>query len=123
MNPQTILGIVFMLLALLSYSISIWGARKNKGPKLLHVVLAWVGLACDTTGTLFMAAVAGGLSWSLHGITGYIAIFMMVVNAIWVTVAFVKKQESITKSYLIVSVIIWFVWLISLFTGMALAMG
>ncbi len=123
MNPQTIFGIVFMLLALLSYSISIWGARKNKGPKLLHVVLAWLGLAFDTTGTLFMAAVAGGLSWSLHGITGYIAIFMMVVNAIWATIAYAKKQESITKSYLVASVIIYFVWLVSLFTGMGLAMG
>ncbi len=68
MKPQTILGIVFMLLALLSYSISIWGARKNKGPKLLHVVLAWLGLAFDTTGTLFMAAVAGGCPGAFMGL-------------------------------------------------------
>jgi uncharacterized repeat protein (TIGR03987 family) len=122
MNSLALLAIIFMVLALFSYTISIWGARRTKGLKRIHVILNWVGLICDTTGTIFMLLLAGGLSWSLHSIFGILAISMMLVNGILATLAYKKRQAALTSRYLEVSLFFWIIWLISFLAGMVLSM-
>jgi uncharacterized repeat protein (TIGR03987 family) len=122
MNTMALLAIVFMFLALLSYTISIWGVRKTKQPILFQVLLSWVGLIFDTTGTILMALLAGEWHWNIHGITGILGILAMLVNAIWVSIAFNKKQEMITNNYIKYSLILWIIWLISFVTGAFFAM-
>ncbi len=122
MNIRLIASITFISLALLFYSLSIWSSRRAKEIKTKHVVLSWLGLFCDATGTVLMTILAGAWTWNLHGITGSLAIILMLVNAIWVTLAFTKKDESLTANYLKFSIVVWFIWLIPFFGGMAIAM-
>jgi len=54
--PVTILaGLLFVLVALVLYSIGAWGAFRKKGATKLHVKLLWVGFVFDVLATTMMA--------------------------------------------------------------------
>jgi uncharacterized repeat protein (TIGR03987 family) len=121
-NSLAILSIIFMFLALLFYSISIWGVRVTRKPKFIFVILSWAGFVLDTSGTIAMALLAGEWHWNLHGVTGVLAILAMMINSIWITLEHRSKQPEVSSKYLKFSLIIWIVWLVSFLTGTALAM-
>jgi hypothetical protein len=54
MQPTVIAGLVFMLAALVMYSLGVWGAFRKKGASKRHVMFLWIGVACDVLGTLMM---------------------------------------------------------------------
>lgn len=122
MPPKLIISITCITLALIFYSIGIWSDLLSRRLKPWHAVMFWFGFIFDTTGTTLMATLAGKLSLDLHGITGILAILLMLVNAIWATVVLVRKQEKAILSFHKFSIFVWLVWLVSLFTGMAGAM-
>lgn len=59
--------------------------RKNTGKtKTLHLVVFWLGLTADTIGTGAMAELSGTLfKLNFSGITGNLAIVLMLFHAIW----------------------------------------
>jgi uncharacterized repeat protein (TIGR03987 family) len=119
MNSTLMAAIVFIVCALLFYSISIWSTKITKKLKLWHVVLSWLGFACDFTGTMLMSILAGKWEWNLHGITGAAAIVLMLGTAIWMTYTYVTKKETLLASYHKFSIVVWVIWLIPFVGGMA----
>jgi uncharacterized repeat protein (TIGR03987 family) len=109
-------------LALIFYSIGVWGEKFTGRLKVWHVVFFWLGIICDTWGTSLMFEMAGGMSYDIHGLSGLLAIILMFVHAVWATIVLVKKDEKMITSFHKFSLIVWFIWLIPYFSPMVLRM-
>jgi uncharacterized repeat protein (TIGR03987 family) len=103
---------IIISLALVFYTIGVWSERIQGRLKPWHLVFFYLGLVCDTWGTGLMIEMAGGLTTDIHGVTGVVAILLMMIHAIWATVVLVKKDEKAIKNFHKFSLIVWFIWLI-----------
>ena len=122
MSITLIISIVSMISALVMYSIGVWSERFAGRLKPWHAVCFWIGFVFDTTGTTLMGDMAGGMKLNFHGITGALAILLMLSHAIWATVVLVQKQEKAIKNFHNFSLFVWLVWLIPFISGMVAAM-
>jgi uncharacterized repeat protein (TIGR03987 family) len=109
---------IVITLALIFYSIGVWSERLAGRLKPWHIAFFWLGLICDTWGTGLMFEMAGGMAFDLHGITGMVAIMLMMVHAFWATVVLVRKDENAIINFHKFSVVVWLIWLIPYFSPM-----
>ncbi len=109
--------------ALLFYSIGVWSERFSGVLKPWHLAFFWLGLVFDTWGTGMMLDMAGGLTFDIHGVTGVIAILLMLVHAVWATIVLVRKDEKMINNFHKFSVVVWVIWLIPYFSPMFFAMA
>jgi uncharacterized repeat protein (TIGR03987 family) len=115
MDPLSSIIITF---ALLFYSIGVWGERITGKLKPWYLVFFVLGLICDTWGTGLMLGMAGGMTFDIHGITGLIAIILMLIHAVWALVVLIRKDENAIANFHKFSVGVWFIWLIPYFSPM-----
>lgn len=115
-----IAAIVLITGALILYSIGVWGEKVSGALSPRWLLCFWLGLACDTAGTIVMNIIAGGGPFKLnfHGITGLLAILLMIAHALWATVVLVKKREESMKSFHRFSLAVWCVWLLPYLSGL-----
>lgn len=59
----------------------------------------------------------------LHGITGFLAIVLMLFHALWATWVLYKNDENKKVAFHKFSIVVWTIWLIPYFIGMMLGMG
>ena len=116
------LPMIVISLALLFYSIGVWSERFSGKLKVWHLVFFWLGLVCDTVGTGLMFEMAGGLTFDIHGLTGLIAILLMLIHAIWATVVLIRKDEKMINNFHKFSVVVWLIWLVPYLSPMFFAM-
>jgi uncharacterized repeat protein (TIGR03987 family) len=119
---MNITAVIIINMALLFYSIGVWSERLQGRLKVWHTVFFWLGLVCDTWGTGMMFDYVGGMSYDIHGISGVLAIVLMLVHAIWALVVLLRKNEKMIASFHRFSVGVWFVWLIPYLSPMAIRM-
>lgn len=129
MSNILIFAIVAITLALIFYTIGVFSERKSKNLKKNHVIIFWLGLICDTTGTLTMSKIAksgantmSAMGLTLHGVTGFLAIVLMLFHAIWATWVLYKNEEKKKETFHKFSIVVWLIWLIPYFIGMILGM-
>ena len=103
---------IIMALALAFYSIGVWGERISGRLKPWHFAFFVFGLVCDTWGTGMMFEMVGGMAFDIHGITGVIAILLMVIHAAWALVVLIRKNENAITKFHRFSVAVWIIWLI-----------
>lgn len=108
--------------ALILYSIGVWSERFAGRLKAWHLAFFWLGLVFDTWGTGLMLDMAGGLTFDIHGVTGLVAILLMLVHALWATIVLVRKNEEMIVRFHKFSVFVWLIWLIPYFSPMFLGM-
>jgi uncharacterized repeat protein (TIGR03987 family) len=123
MPSQVLLSLILITLALVFYTIGVWSERLAGRLKPWHLIFFWSGLVFDTIGTGVMMELAGGLSFDLHGVTGVIAILLMLVHAIWATVVLLRKDERAIVNFHKFSLVVWLIWLVPYFSGFFLSMG
>ena len=58
MSPLLILSTIAISAALVFYTWGVFGERRSGTLTRKYVTLFWIGLACDTTGTLMMSSMA-----------------------------------------------------------------
>ena len=114
--------LIIISLALVFYSIGVWSERIQGRLKPWHLVFFFLGLLCDTWGTGLMIEMAGGLTNDIHGITGVIAIVLMMVHALWATIVLVRKDEKMIMNFHKFSVAVWVIWLIPYLSPMIINM-
>jgi uncharacterized repeat protein (TIGR03987 family) len=118
-------AVTAITLALIFYTIGVWAEHRAKVLKPVHLVFFWLGLICDTTGTMLMSRMAddsGGGLMSAHGITGMIAIVLMMIHAVWASVALARKDEKTMHTFHRFSILVWVIWLIPFVLGMMMGM-
>ncbi|GAB6106560.1 HsmA family protein [Fusibacter bizertensis] len=111
-------AIVSITLALIFYTIGVWSEKIQGVLKKWHLAIFWLGLIFDTLGTTLMSKIAGeGFQLNFHGITGLLAIVLMLFHAIWATKVLLQNDERAKLSFHKFSVIVWLVWLIPYISG------
>ncbi len=129
MDIKLILAIVTITLALVFYTIGVFGERRSGILRKKHVVTFWCGLAFDMTGTTIMSSIAsagaaaGSASSVMHGVTGVAAILLMLFHAIWATVVLAKGDESKQISFHKFSIVVWAIWLVPYVLGAFVGMN
>ena len=116
-----IIAISFIFAACILYTVGVWSERISKRLKSWHVVVFWLGLICDTIGTGAMGRIAGSIiQFNFHGLTGLLAILLMLFHAVWATIVIARKNESMILKFHKFSIVVWIIWLIPMITGMIL---
>ncbi|MEG1004005.1 MAG: HsmA family protein [Clostridium sp.] len=130
MDGKLIFAIITITLALIFYTIGVWAERKSNTLKKWHVITFWLGLICDTTGTLTMERIAGtgdisigATQLAIHGITGVLAIVLMLFHALWATWVLFKGNEEKKATFHKFSITVWAIWLIPYVIGMIMGMS
>ncbi len=123
MSTSLIFAIITISLALVFYTIGVWSEKLAGRLKPWHLALFWVGLVFDTTGTTIMSGMAGRFTFDVHGITGALAIVLMLGHAVWATLVLLRKQEQAIRDFHKFSVVVWLIWLVPFFSGMLGAMA
>ncbi len=124
MPTKLILAILTITLALIFYTIGVFGERRKGILQKQHIIIFWLGFLFDTIGTSIMSSMAQEADWfSAHGITGIIAIILMLFHAIWATVVYFRGTEEKQKNFHKFSIVVWLFWLIPYILGMFIGMG
>ena len=124
MSTPVIISTVLITLALVFYSLGVWSERIARYLKLKHVVFFWIGFMFDISGTFAMHKIATGPFNILepHTLTGQIALWLMLIHAIWATYVARKGTDSSRKSFHKYSLTVWLIWLVPYFGGMYMGM-
>ena len=118
------LAIFFITAALAFYTTAVWWERATGMLRGRHILLFWLGLACDTTGTAVMAKIAvEAFRLDFHGITGVLAIVLMLFHALWGTLVHASRRPEPKLSFHKFSVLVWALWLLPYLSGMVFGMG
>jgi uncharacterized repeat protein (TIGR03987 family) len=113
------IAISFIIIALVLYTVGVWAERIQRRLKWWHMVFFWAGFTADTIGTTAMSIISGSLfALTFHGITGNIAIFLMLFHAVWATVVLKRKNEKMILHFHRFSIVVWLIWLIPMISGM-----
>jgi len=125
MSSLMIASTVLITLALVFYSLGVWAERFARYLKPWHVVAFWVGFAFDVSGTYAMHRLAKGPFDLLtaHTLTGQIALWLMLVHAIWATRVARTGSDEARQGFHRYSFIVWLIWLIPYIGGMYLGMS
>lgn len=119
-----VFAIITITMALVFYTWGVWAERLSGSIKNIHVVLFWIGFAFDTTGTTLMSRIAGdGFILNFHGISGILAIVLMLVHAIWASVVLAGADPERKRNFHKFSLLVWIIWLVPFCTGAILGMS
>ncbi|MBU3136321.1 TIGR03987 family protein [Clostridium gasigenes] len=130
MDGKLMFAIITITLALVFYTVGVFGERKAKSLNKKHVIIFWLGLVFDTTGTMTMTRIAqeGATSISanaqiIHGITGVLAIVLMLFHAGWATWVLYKNDDVKKQAFHKLSIVVWCIWLVPYLVGMVIGMS
>ncbi len=113
--------------ALVLYTIGVFRERADGSLRGPHVVLFWLGLACDTAGTTLMSIIArtsAEAAPAIHGITGLAAILLMLFHAGWATLVYFQGKRGGAaalkreRTFHRLSAAVWVAWLVPYVIGM-----
>ncbi|NNG20091.1 TIGR03987 family protein [Naumannella sp. ID2617S] len=120
-----IAAIVLITAALIFYTTGVWAEHRAGTLRRWHVGAFAAGLACDAAGTALMSGLADlstgtpGLLTRIMMITGGVALLLMVGHLAWAVVVLLRDRASERARFHRLSVVVWGIWLIPYFTGMA----
>jgi uncharacterized repeat protein (TIGR03987 family) len=125
MKTLLILSTLLITLALVFYSTGIWAERFSRYLKGWHVVAFWTGFIFDLSGTWAMSRLSDHPFnfLDLHAITGQLAIWLMLIHAIWATYVVRKGSENSRENFHRYSLTVWLIWLVPYFGGMIMGMS
>lgn len=121
MNPLVVAASTAITLALVFYTVGVFGEARAGSLQKKHLILFWIGLACDTTGTTIMTSIARsshGAGSPLHAITGALAIVFMLFHAVWATFVLLRGDEKSREGFHKLSVGVWLIWLVPYCVGL-----
>lgn len=111
-------AIITITFALVFYTIGVWSEKLQGELKKWHLAIFYFGLVFDTTGTTIMGKIAsGGFQLNFHGVTGLLAIILMLFHALWATVVLIKNDKKAKINFHKFSIIVWIIWLIPFISG------
>ncbi len=121
MPPLVRTAVLFMVAALLFYSIGVWAIFFRKQLRPWNVGLLWLGFLSDSAGTELMRRLAGSFHWSLHTASGVVALLLMFLHAVWATIVLLNRSTRPTGNFHRISLTVWAIWLIPFISGMLLS--
>ena len=125
MSVLIILSAVLITLALVFYSVGVWAERLVRYLKPWHVAAFWTGFLFDISGTWVMHLMSRGPFdfFEPHTFTGQIALWLMLIHAVWATFVIRRGSEKIRTTFHRYSIFVWLIWLIPYFGGVYVSMS
>ena len=126
MSFDLILASTAMIVALVLYSLGVFGERLSGTIKGKHLIYFVGGLIFDTTGTTLMNKIAtenGGSQFGLHQLTGGAALGLMALHLVWALWVYYKGSEKAKLNFNKFSLGVWGLWVVSFVLGMLVGMG
>lgn len=125
MNKLLLISTILITLALIFYSTGIWAERFSRYLKKWHVAAFWTGFMFDVSGTWSMSRLSQHPFnlFELHSLTGQIALWLMLIHAVWATFVVIRGSENQRTKFHRYSIIVWLIWLIPYFGGMIMGMA
>lgn len=122
MSPVAVLGAFVMTLSFLAYGIGSITLERFKIVSSVVLIFFSVGLLFEISAIVMMSLGSSGLVRSisgLHSIIGSFALFMMLVNTVWVWSAYVNEGIDAKASSLLVSYtkVAYFIWVAAYLFG------
>ena len=116
---------ILITLALIFYSVGVWAEHIARYLKSWHLLCFWLGFLSDISGTFAMHLLAQGRFdiTEPHTLTGQMALWSMLIHAIWATLVVRGDLEEKRQNFHRYSIIVWLFWLIPYFSGMFLSMS
>ncbi|MGD8188652.1 HsmA family protein [Brevibacillus ginsengisoli] len=115
-------AVIIINLALISYTIGVWSEKRSGELKMKHLLFFGFGILFDTVGTSLMKMLAKGSFMNIHGITGLIALILMLFHTVWACVVLWKNNQNQIKKFHKFSLTVWGLWLVPYSIGVALSM-
>lgn len=124
MTPLLLASMVLISLALLFYTLGVWAERTARYLKTWHVTAFWTGFVFDISGTYAMTLLAKKPFdlLAIHTLTGQLALWLMLIHAVWATYVVRKGTEKAREGFHRYSMFVWLFWLIPYFGGMFMGM-
>lgn len=118
-------AILIITSALVFYTFGVWGERIQRGLRLWHVIAFLAGITADVAGTTLMEHIARdtGMHDRLHTVTGFMAVALMLVHAVWAVWTYFKGSERAKVHFSRFSIVVWLIWLIPYGIGMYIGMS
>ncbi|MCE5173630.1 TIGR03987 family protein [Paenibacillus profundus] len=116
------LAVIFINLALVFYTIGVWGEKRAGALQHKHLFFFLLGLVCDTTGTSLMSLLAGDGGNPLHALTGLAALILMLVHAVWAALVKWKGSAASQRRFHKFSLTVWGLWLVPYLIGVVMSM-
>jgi len=117
-------AIVTITAALVFYTAAVFWEKKTGYLRGIHLLLFTLGLICDITGTTLMGQLAGDqFKLNFHGITGALAILLMLIHTIWAIVVHASKHPEPKVNFHKYSLFVWVLWLVPYISGMVFGMA
>lgn len=117
-------AIVSITSALVLYTIGVWSEKIQGELKKWHVIIFYCGLVFDSLGTTLMSKlVKGGFQFNFHGITGILAIVLMLLHALWATIVLTQNSQKAKANFHKFSIVVWIIWLIPFISGAMFGMS
>ncbi|HOC12989.1 MAG TPA: HsmA family protein [Propionicimonas sp.] len=127
------LAIILISLALAFYTLGVWAERRTGELRWWHVAAFAAGLTADVSGTVVMTMIANGggatgveqspVLAQLMAATGLVALLLMALHLGWAVVTMIRDRFDEKRVFHRFSIVVWVIWLIPYFTGMAAAMA
>lgn len=116
---------ILITLALLFYSIGVWAERISRYLKPWHIICFWTGFIFDVSGTIAMQRISENTFniYEPHIFTGQIALWLMLIHAIWATWVARNGNEETLRNFHKYSIIVWLIWMVPYIGGMYIGMS
>lgn len=125
MPRELIVPATIMSLAFVFYTTGVWSERVQRDLRRWHVLLFWLGLACDGYATSLMSdlVATGERAGFVHTATGFTAFGLMAVHAAWATWVLFRGRREAREGFHRYSIVVWAVWLVPYLGGMVAGMA
>ena len=121
MNAFLTWGTRVVVLALISYSLSFLRLNRNRRVDIKALVFQSLGLFLDISSTSLMILGSRNTPFTLHGIFGYSALMIMIVDTIMVWRFYRHHGEkSISQNLHLFARVAYFWWVIAFLLGLLL---
>ena len=117
MPTVILIAVITIVAALIFYSVAVWWNWLNKRLKPAHLVLFYLGLACDILATALMRSTVAEMTYDLHTIIGLTALGLMLIVTASGTYAVYRNSDLMLNNFHKFSLPIWFFWVVSWLTG------
>jgi uncharacterized repeat protein (TIGR03987 family) len=122
MKPILIIGTSIVNLALIAYSIGVLSEQKNKIVSLFSISFITTGVVFDIIATVCMIMGSTHTALSSHGLFGYSALLLMLIDCIllWKYRILKGTAEKVSKSLHLYSRFAYIWWVVAYLTGAVL---
>jgi len=124
MNPTLVRAVIVVTFALVFYSVGVIMEQRKSFVSWSIILFMTLGVACDISSTTLMIIGSRNIPFTLHGVLGYSALALMLVETILMWRHWIKNHQSqVSKKLGLYIRIAYAWWVIAYIAGAIIAIS